>query len=610
MHRQDIAEQWVPSRVSDIRRVMRAHDLYGYIIPRWDAYQSEYVVPRDERLAWLTGFTGTWGLALVTQDALILFVDGRYTVQANNEVEPEYIEVRHLYDDPLESWLTKNAKPGQDYGFDPAILNWVTHRSALSAANANGAKLTSVHPNLVDEVWESRPKEVLRPANPYPLARSGETSLSKRKRLATTMSARQLDVIVETQIDNIAWLLNIRGSDVPENPMVQSSMIFDASGAIELFIDSRKLTPGAPYEFDYVNIYHPDQLLNRLKKRIRPHQKVGVDPRFGPVGAVLAVEEAGANATIACSPLTELKSIKSQTELAGIASACHRDSIAWIKLLTWLDAEVAQRDTSGIALSELDVEERLLEIRRTLPDFQENSFRTIAASGPNAAMCHYNAPAGGGRSLNTQEMFLLDAGGQFLDGTTDTTRTMCFGEPLPAWRKAYTSVLKGHIALSSQIFPVGTRGYQLDALARSFLWQQRMDYDHGTGHGVGHFLSVHEQPNRIGKEPLDVPLCAGMTITIEPGYYEPEEFGIRIENLYHIVEDRTGWLRFECLMHLPLCRALIDVARLTPQEIAWLDSYHSLTRQKASDSSFSAEERAWIERATEMLYSPALPAAP
>ena len=597
MDRLQIANGWTPARLVALRTEMDRQGLDGFIIPRWDAYQSEYCVVADERLAWATGFSGTWGLAIVTRDHGAVFVDGRYTVQAKAEVSATHFEQCHLYNQPPELWLAANATEGQVFGFDPLILNPVVHDQIKPALTGKGATLVPTSANPIDMAWDDRPENPVKPAFPFPVERSGESSSSKRQRLAARLKASGIDLLVESQSDNIAWLLNWRGDDVPDNPMVQAFVLVDAQGDVEAFVDTRKLgNDPSIFELADVTLSDTSLFLERLSQRLKGNETVSMDPKFSPVGAAITAREAGAKVRIEANPLTALKAVKNPVELTGLRAANRRDSVAWVRFLKWLDAEVTQRP-----VSEIEAEEQILGYRRELDLFVSPSFRTIAGSDANGAMCHYNAPPEGGALITPDSLFLIDSGGQYLDGTTDTTRTVCFGSPSALWKKHYTLVLKGHIRLASLRFPEGTRGYQIDGFAREALWAHGLDYDHGTGHGVGHFLSVHEHPQRIGKDPVMAPILAGMTLTNEPGYYEAGQYGIRIENLCEVVADGNGFIRLRDMTLVPLDRKLIDPDLLTADEIAWIDTYHTRVRTELLELIQNTGEAEWLIANTEPL---------
>lgn len=601
MTRLQIADGWNYQRLEELRRHMRQMGLDALILPRWDAHQSEYVIERDELLAWATGFSGTWGLAIITITNAALFVDGRYTVQANSEIAPNAFAVLHLYEEPPQDWLALNLEKGARVGFDPLVLPPSLFSSFQDSVKGIGGKLVPLEENPVCAAWNDRPLPPKAKAFPFPVSACGESSKSKRNRLAEILRQSEVDIMAESQSDNIAWLLNFRGRDIPENPFLQAFALIDSEGRVELFADETKLSPKEDFELGDISIRLADQFLSRLAQRLADEKTVLVDPRFGPCGVLLAANFAGATAKVENNPLTGLKALKNAVELEGIARACDADAHVLADVFALLETEVPKLFAAGNPITETKVEELLQRYRKENIDYVEPSFRPISASGANAAMCHYNAPETQSAALGGSNLYLLDTGGQYLSGTTDTTRTTVFSNPSDEEKRAYTLVLKGHIALATQRFPTGTRGYQLDILARQFLWQNNLDYDHGTGHGVGHLLSVHEHPQRIGKEPLDVPLAAGMTITIEPGHYLPGAYGIRIENLFKIVEAADGWLCFEPLMYFPIGRRLIEQALLTSQECDWLNSYHRTCFEKLSLKNMSALTRAWVEENTREL---------
>ncbi len=601
MSRKAIAEGWTQHRLSSLRKRMQQQYLDAVVIPRWDAHQSEYVIERDELLAWASGFSGTWGLAIVTLSKAALFVDGRYTVQASSEVDTSAFEIRHLYDDPPHRWLANQVVKDDVVGFDPLVVPPQLHETLKAALVPEGARLSAIADNPIAGVWKDRPDSPSGKAFPMVFERAGERSSSKRKRLARALAERDADLLVETQSDNIAWLLNLRGRDIPDNPFLQAFALIDREGSVELFADRAKLEPLESFELEDVSIMPKDRFMHRLKERSADQGTILVDPRFGPSAALLAASAGGARAKVEPNPLTLLKARKNLKELSGISKACATDAIVLAQLFAWLEEEVPKACAAGSPLLEGQVEEKLQELRERQDEYVEPSFRPISASGPNGAMCHYNAPEGGGSPLGGDELYLLDTGGQYLSGTTDTTRTTVFGKGTVRQKLAYTLVLKGHIALATQRFPVGTKGYQLDAFARQHLWNEGLDYDHGTGHGVGHFLSVHEHPQRIGKEPVDVALERGMTVTIEPGHYLAGSYGIRIENLFEVVSEEEDWLGFRPLMYFPICRRLLEPDLLTASEIGWLDDYHGQTRKRFADADLPDRAQSWLERNTRPL---------
>lgn len=433
----------------------------------------------------------------------------------------------------------------------------------------------------------------------YPAERAGETSSAKRARLASQLESARVRFLVETQPDNVAWLLNLRGSDVNYTPLPHAMALISDQGEVDLCIDHRKLSDErSRYELHGVRLHSPDGLFGVLKQAVKPGDRISIDPKFAPVGAVEVTRAAGGRPVMQLDPLTRLKAVKNGMELAGLRAASRRDSIAWIRFLIWLEENVPAREVAGRPVTELEAEAQILAYRKELADFVSPSFRTISAADANGAMCHYAAPAEGGRAIRRDSIYLIDSGGQYLDGTTDTTRTWCFG-PAPAEvRRNYTLVLKGHARLASARFPKGTCGHQIDALAREPLWRHGLDYDHGTGHGVGHFLSVHEHPQRLRKEASPAALEPGMTLTNEPGYYRAGEYGIRIENLCEVVAGEDGFLSLREMTLAPIERRLIDVALLEPIEREWLDAYHARVREEMTPLLEDGAARRWLAGAT------------
>lgn len=596
MDRLEIASGWKEARLEAVRRLMDEEGVAALVVPRWNRHQSEYCAVNEELLAWISGFSGTWGVGFIGREKAAIFVDGRYTVQAAQEVACAFSR-HHLYEEEYEQWLANILRRGERLGFDPLVVNPAMLARLEKAAADHGFELLPLSAFPIASAWHDRPAPPFAPAMPFPAENCGETSASKRQRLAESLQASGTDILVESQLDNIAWLLNWRGGDVPDNPFVDAFVIADRDGRIDAFVDEIKLQSEG-FELDGVVVQPIDAFAACLEMRISAGQQILSDAKFSPALVPMLCKRNRAKFVADTSPITRLKSIKNAVEIAGMRAASLRDSVAWVEMLSWLQTAVPQSEESGALLNEGDAECAFEANRRSFPQWVSASFRTISASGANGAMCHYNAPSGGGAPLTSDRLFLLDSGAQFLDGTTDTTRTICFGEAKPEWRRCYTLVLKGHIRLSTIQFPPGTKGYQLDAFAREALWAHGLDYDHGTGHGVGHFLSVHEHPQRIGKEPLDEVLAAGMTITNEPGYYRPGEFGIRIENLCEIVETNDGFLRLQPMAFVPLDRKLIDIGLLTTCEISWVDDYHRATLAKLRDLVRTRDASHWLAEAT------------
>ncbi|MFW0986129.1 aminopeptidase P family protein [Vibrio parahaemolyticus] len=584
------------SRVNAIREWLAQHNIDALLIPHEDEYLGEYVPAHNERLHWLTGFTGSAGAAVITQDKAAIFVDGRYTVQVTKQVPNELFEYRHLIEEPALDWIQDNLTANASVAIDPRM-----HSSAwLDMAQAKLAgklELNILSSNPIDELWHDRPAPVVSDVRLMPTEAVGQSSESKRKEIAQLVAKAGADSAVITALDSICWLLNVRGLDVSRLPVLLSHSILHADSSVEYFLDPARL----PAEFAAhvgtgVTVHHPEALQSRLEAM--SDKKVLLDPAISNAWFKLVLQNAGASVIAAADPCLMPKAAKNEVEIAGM-KACHiRDGVAMSKFLCWLDAEVA----AGNLHDEATLADRLEAFRKEDPTLMDLSFDTISAAGGNAAMCHYNhenQPEPGKLELNT--LYLVDSGGQYLDGTTDITRTIAIGQPSAEMIKQFTLTLKGHIGVARARFPKGTRGYQIDTLARQHLWAEGYDYDHGTGHGVGHFLSVHEGPASISKKQIDVPLTEGMVLSNEPGYYRADAFGIRIENLELVVETPTNGdfpvLSFESLTRCPIDKRNINVDMLTRPELAWLNDYHQKVWEQISPL-VDGEVKEWLREAT------------
>ncbi|EGR1170829.1 TPA: aminopeptidase P family protein [Vibrio parahaemolyticus] len=584
------------SRVNAIREWLTQHNIDALLIPHEDEYLGEYVPAHNERLHWLTGFTGSAGAAVITQDKAAIFVDGRYTVQVTKQVPSELFEYRHLIEEPALDWIQDNLITNASVAIDPRM-----HSSAwLDMAQARLAgklELNILSSNPIDELWHDRPAPVVSDVRLMPTKAVGQSSESKRKEIAQLVAKAGADSAVITALDSICWLLNVRGLDVSRLPVLLSHAILHADSSVEYFLDPARL----PAEFSAhvgtgVTVHNPEALQSRLEAM--SGKKVLLDPAISNAWFKLVLQNAGASVIAAADPCLMSKAAKNEVEIAGM-KACHiRDGVAMSKFLCWLDAEVA----TGNLHDEATLADRLEAFRKEDPTLMDLSFDTISAAGGNAAMCHYNhenQPEPGKLELNT--LYLVDSGGQYLDGTTDITRTIAIGQPSAEMIKQFTLALKGHIGVARARFPKGTRGYQIDTLARQHLWAEGYDYDHGTGHGVGHFLSVHEGPASISKKQIDVPLTEGMVLSNEPGYYRADAFGIRIENLELVVETPTNGdfpvLSFESLTRCPIDKRNINVDMLTRPELAWLNDYHQKVWEQISPL-VEGEVKEWLREAT------------
>ncbi|EOG7704796.1 aminopeptidase P family protein [Vibrio parahaemolyticus] len=584
------------SRVNAIREWLAQHNIDALLIPHEDEYLGEYVPAHNERLHWLTGFTGSAGAAVITQDKAAIFVDGRYTVQVTKQVPSELFEYRHLIEEPALDWIQDNLITNASVAIDPRM-----HSSAwLDMAQAKLAgklELNILSGNPIDELWHDRPAPVVSDVRLMPTEAVGQSSESKRKEIAQLVAKAGADSAVITALDSICWLLNVRGLDVSRLPVLLSHAILHADSSVEYFLDPARL----PAEFAAhvgtgVTVHNPEALQSRLEAM--SGKKVLLDPAISNAWFKLVLQNAGASVIAAADPCLMSKAAKNEVEIAGM-KACHiRDGVAMSKFLCWLDAEVA----TGNLHDEATLADRLEAFRKEDPTLMDLSFDTISAAGGNAAMCHYNhenQPEPGKLELNT--LYLVDSGGQYLDGTTDITRTIAIGQPSAEMIKQFTLALKGHIGVARARFPKGTRGYQIDTLARQHLWAEGYDYDHGTGHGVGHFLSVHEGPASISKKQIDVPLTEGMVLSNEPGYYRADAFGIRIENLELVVETPTNGdfpvLSFESLTRCPIDKRNINVDMLTRPELSWLNDYHQKVWEQISPL-VEGEVKEWLREAT------------
>lgn len=561
--------------VAALRAELQAQRLDAFILPRFDAHQAEYVAAHDERLAHVTGFTGSAGLAIVTMETVAIFVDGRYVVQATEQCPRPLFSHLHLFNDPPEHWLAGVAQPGWRIGFDPMHVPPVLFDRFARAATQ--AEMVAAEVNPVDRIWSDQPPPPMGRIDPFPLQIAGQPASDKIAALVERVRAQGADWVVETQPDNIAWLLNVRGADVAFNPIPQSFVLVDAAGQVLWFVAAHKLNRDVSDQLPKaVRVCAPEEFLPELKDRIKPGQGVLYDPGFSPVAVRIAVEGAGGTPLPLASFLTAAKALKNPVEVEGMRSCHIQDGIAWVEFCAWLATEVPRRAREGAPVTEREAEEVILEFRRTRPGFLEQSFNSISAAGGNAAMCHYATRHDNAVPIRADGTYLLDSGGQYDTGTTDATRSFSFGLDRPdGYDRAYTAVFKAFHAMATLRFPPGTQGHHIDAICRRPLWDIGLDYDHGTGHGVGHRLSVHEHPQRLGKPYNPVDLAPGMILSIEPGYYETDGFGIRIENLFEIVQQEDGFMAFSNLTWCPVQTDMLVAEMLTDAERNWLNAYHT-----------------------------------
>ena len=595
-----------PERVAAVRAALREAGVDGFVVPRADEHQSEYVPANAERLAWLTGFTGSAGTAVVLADQVGLVVDGRYTLQAPEQVDTATVTVVPLAEQTAEAWIGQNLKAGAVLGYDPWLHTPDGVARLERAAEKAGATLKALSQNPVDLAWAGRPKPPAGPVVPHPIVHAGEQAATKLGRIRRELEDARCDALVISDPHNLAWTFNLRGSDVGHTPLALGYAIVPREGAARLFLTSRHVAPElrdalAPLAAIEPREAFEDALAGLGSVRVR------LDAATAAAALRTRIEAAGGTADVGRDPVTAMKAVKNPTEIAGTRAAHRRDGASVVRFLAWLDTRAAQG-----GLTEIAAVEALEDFRAAGGELRDVSFPTISGSGPNGAIVHYRVTRASDRAVEPGELFLIDSGAQYPDGTTDITRTVAVGEPSPEMRDRFTRVLKGHIAISRAVYPKGTTGAQIDALARLPLWQAGLDFDHGTGHGVGSFLSVHEGPQRIAKTGT-VALEAGMILSNEPGYYRAGVYGIRIENLV-LVEPREidggerPMLGFETLTLVPYDRSLIDTALLDAAEIAWIDAYHARVGEALSPDLDEAT-RAWLDRATAPLARPVAPPA-
>jgi Xaa-Pro aminopeptidase len=581
-------------RIEALRAVLRETALDGFVVPRADEHQSEYVPADAERLTWLTGFTGSAGTAVILMESAALIVDGRYTLQAPEQVDTRVVTVVPLSESTPEAWIADNLKRDQVLGYDPWLHTPDGVARLERAAVKAGGSVRAV-PNLVDAVWAGRPKPPAGAVVLHPEAFAGETVAAKLTRIREALAEGGCDALVISDPHNLAWAFNLRGSDVGHTPLALGYAILPREGRARLFLSSPKVDSAlraalAPVAEILTRADLDDGLGSFSGVRVR------VDAATGAVALKEKIEAAGGTADIGKDPITAMKAVKNVAEIEGAREAHTRDGASVVRFLAWLDGAAA----AG-GLSEIAAVEALEDIRAAGGDLRDVSFPTISGSGPNGAIVHYRVTRTSNRVVRPGELFLIDSGAQYPDGTTDITRTVAVGDPTDAMRDRFTRVLKGHIAIARAVFPKDTTGAQIDAFARAPLWQAGLDFDHGTGHGVGSFLSVHEGPQRIAKTGA-VALEPGMILSNEPGYYARGAYGIRIENLV-LVEHRAipggerPMLGFETLTLAPYDRRLIRPDLLAPEERAWIDAYHARVRDTLAPL-VDAETRVWLDRAT------------
>ncbi|PDT87023.1 X-Pro aminopeptidase [Bradyrhizobium sp. Y36] len=585
------------ARLAALREELARRKLTGFVVPRADQQQNEYVPPSEERLAWLTGFTGSAGFAVVLSQEAALFVDGRYTLQAAKQVDAKAWAVESLIDPPPESWVSAHLKAGDRLGFDPWLHTFAAAERLSAACAKAGAELVAVDSNPVDAVWQDRPQPPLAPVAVHNLQNAGVTEAEKLTQIRTEIGRLGVDALVLSDSHAVAWTFNIRGADVAHTPLPLSYALVPKDGRPTIFIDHRKLSNLTRDHLEQsADVREPDAMAPTLMALAKGGGSIALDSATAADALSRLIAGAGGKPVRGSDPIALLKAVKNATEIRGTKTAHVRDAVALARFLAWVDREAP----SG-RLTEIDAVEALETFRRDTGALKDVSFPTISGTGPNGAIVHYRVTRKSNRRITPGDLLLIDSGAQYEDGTTDVTRTMAVGEPTAEMRDRFTRVLRGHIAIARAVFPDGTTGAQLDTLARQYLWAAGVDFEHGTGHGVGSYLSVHEGPARISKLGT-TPLKRGMILSNEPGYYKTDGFGIRIENLELVVEaDIKGAEKpmnaFETLTLAPIDRRLIEVEMLDKDELAWLNAYHARVRAEVGPA-LDEPTKAWLVQAT------------
>lgn len=589
------------SRLAAFRGELLRRNLTGFVIPRADQQQNEYVAPSEERLAWLTGFTGSAGMAVVLLQEAAVFVDGRYTLQAAKQVDGKAWSVASLVEPPPESWLGEHLKAGDRLGFDPWLHTSAAAERLAGACARVGAELVAVDSNPLDAVWSERPAPPLGPVTIHAMEFAGESEADKIGRIRAEIAKLGVGALVLSDSHAVAWTFNIRGADVSHTPLPLSYALVPKEGRPQIFIDHRKLSNSARDHLEAnAEVKEPDALVAALSELAKASASIALDAATAADALSRLITADGGKPVRGADPVALLKASKNATEIKGTQTAHRRDAVALARFLAWIDREAPKG-----GLFEIDAVEALETFRRDTGVLKEVSFPTISGTGPNGAIVHYRVTRKTNRRIAPGDLLLIDSGAQYEDGTTDVTRTIAIGEPTAEMRDRFTRVLRGHIAIARAVFPDGTSGAQLDTLARQYLWEIGLDFAHGTGHGVGSYLSVHEGPARISKIGT-TPLKRGMILSNEPGYYKTDAYGIRIENLELVVAaDIAGAEQpmngFETLTLAPIDRRLIDLKGITASERDWIDAYHARVRREVLPLLSDEATKVWLGTATEPL---------
>jgi Xaa-Pro aminopeptidase len=588
-----------PARIAALRAELKRRGLDGFVVPRADRQQNEYLPTSEERLAWLTGFTGSAGAAIVLAERAAVFVDGRYTVQAATQIDAKLFAIEHLVDGPPEQWLEQNLKSGAKVGYDPWLHTTEGADRLRKACAAAGAELVAVDGNPIDALWSDRPAPPAGPVTLRDIKLAGEGAAEKFKRIQGELKRLRADLAVVSDPQNVVWAFNIRGADVAHTPLALAFAVIPREGKPALYVEPVKLDDKTRSALQPIaTLRAPGDLPHDLAQF--KGKAVRLDSASAADALTRLIAGSGGKPMRGADPIALMKATKNHAEIAGSRAAHQRDGVAMARFLAWLECEAPAGK-----VTEIDAVEALESFRRDTGLLKDISFPTIAGSGPNGAIVHYRVTRTSNRTLGMNELFLIDSGAQYEDGTTDITRTVVIGTPSEEMRDRFTRVLKGHIAIATAVFPENTSGAQLDPLARTALWQAGLDFDHGTGHGVGSYLSVHEGPARISKLGT-VALKRGMILSNEPGYYKTGAYGIRTENLLLVIAaaEPAGGEKplntFETLTLAAIDRRLIDRRMLTAKERNWVDSYHAHVQEVLSPL-LDPATRAWLDAATRPL---------
>ena len=597
----DAAPTKTGPRIQELRTELARHGIDGFVLPRADRFQNEYVPPSEERLTWLTGFTGSAGIAVVLADRAALFVDGRYTLQSKDQVDATVFAIVPIAETSPENWIAKNLPSGAKLGYDP-WLHTVdgAERLAKACSDAGGAAVPA-EPNPVDTIWAGRPAAPSAAIVLHEMRYAGEYAASKLGRIKSEVANLRADALVISDPHATAWAFNIRGSDVAHTPLPLAYAVVPQDGRPTLYADAGKLTNAVRHKLEEITEIRDSSAFERDLGALGAARKtVRLDQATGSDKIARIIRDAGGKVTRGADPIALMKAVKNPVEIEGSRESHRRDGAAVVKFLAWLE-----RETHANVVTEIDAVEALETFRRETGLLKDVSFPTISGSGPNGAIVHYRVTRATNRKISPGELFLIDSGGQYEDGTTDITRTVAIGQPTNEMRERFTLVLKGHIAIARAVFPEGVSGAQLDPFARQHLWEAGLDFEHGTGHGVGSYLSVHEGPARISKLG-NVPLKRGMILSNEPGYYKTGEYGIRIENLVLVTEAPSApggekpLNTFETLTMVPIDSRLIETSMLTAEESSWIEIYHAKVAA-ALYPLVDAETKTWLEVATRPL---------